>query len=282
MDDIASVLTDAGKLIEDHAWLPLASMVIYALTRLIKDDRFVAWFPITIEPRYRSWFAVALGVASGVLQALTTGAKWPTAMVGGLISAYTAISGHDLIVESLRKGRDIGVPKDGGGSGGPTLGSRKSQPSTYSTPFKIFALATVVALATPGCAAIKKAEPDIVKAIAATQSGLQEANIWISIIQSAAELMFANAPASDAAVTFRKGADAVKLALAGLARAANGADDVQKEQYDAAAADFKSAWRAFLGSAKALGIVASDGTLSAKLSARQGVHVPELLLLAGK
>lgn len=299
MDDITTLLSQAGKLIEDHAWLPLASLVIFFAVRLVKDDRFVAWCPIVIPPRYRSLLAVALGAISGVLQALTTGAKWPTAIVGGLISAYTAIAGHDLVVESIRKGRDIGVPKDEytgqGPPGGPVeLGKKdKAAPSEQTGPYsaRMVALVLGVAIALPGCAAFTKAQPDITNTITTIQADIQEANLWISIIADAAQLLFGDSQ-SDAAVKFKQAEDAAKLALPGLTRAANGAGDVNQGTYDAAFSEFRSAYKAFVAAAQALGIVAPDGVLSVphngKLEAyrapitKEVVRVPELHLLAGK
>lgn len=289
MDDITTLLSQAGKLIEDHAWLPLASLVIFAATRLIKDDRFVAWFPVTIQPRYRSWVAMGLGVLSGVLQALVGGAKWPTAIVGGLISAYTAIAGHDLVVESIRKGRDIGVPKDeytgqGPPGGAVELGKKdKAAPSEQTGPYsaRMVALVLGVAIALPGCAAFTKAQPDITNTITTIQADIQEANLWISIIADAAQLLFGDSQ-SDAAVKFKQAEDAAKLALVGLTRAADGAGDVTQESYDAAFTAFKDAWKAFVASAKAIGVVAPDSTLSARLMGPKTYRLPELHILVGK
>lgn len=106
MDD---VIKQAADLFSRHAWVPLAALVIHVVVRMSKSDSWPPWF--TITPRARAWLALGLGIFSGVLDAVVNGVSWQSAIVGGIISALIAIGGHDLVVESLRKGRDFGVPK---------------------------------------------------------------------------------------------------------------------------------------------------------------------------
>ena len=99
------------QLARGHDWIALAAVFAGLLIRLSKSDRFVAWFPIAIAPRWRAWAALVLGVAYGALRALVTGSRWPGAIAGGLTAGFLAITGHELVVEGLRKGRDVGVAK---------------------------------------------------------------------------------------------------------------------------------------------------------------------------
>jgi hypothetical protein len=108
MDDLSA----AVALAKSHNWIPLTAVVVAALIRVAKSDRAVAWFPVAVSPRWRAWAALLLGVALGVLQKLATGGTWLEAIVGGLVAGQVAISGHELVVEGLRKGRDIGVAKE--------------------------------------------------------------------------------------------------------------------------------------------------------------------------
>jgi hypothetical protein len=103
-------VNDAISLVRSHAWIPLASLIINALVRLSKTDQAVAWFPVNIRPRVRPTAALVLGVASGVVAGLA-GGSWGSALVGGFIAGMLAITTHDVVVESIRKGRDIGIPK---------------------------------------------------------------------------------------------------------------------------------------------------------------------------
>jgi hypothetical protein len=101
---------EAVSLAHGHAWIPLASLIINVLLRLSKTDAAVDWFPVSIRPRVRPVAALVLGVASGVLAGLV-GGSWFSAIVGGIVAGMMAITTHDVVVESIRKGRDIFVPK---------------------------------------------------------------------------------------------------------------------------------------------------------------------------
>ncbi len=96
-------------MLEQYAWVPAAALIIGALVRATK----AGWWPeeLHIPKRARPWVVFALGWLSGSLDCLITGkAFWP-ATVGGLISALTAMGGHDLFVNSLRKGQELGASK---------------------------------------------------------------------------------------------------------------------------------------------------------------------------
>lgn len=92
-------------------WVPIATLIVASLIRLAKSDRAVAWFPVAVSPKWRAWAALLLGVVLGVLQKLALGGSWVDAVGGGLSAGIAAITGHELVVESLRNGRDIGAPK---------------------------------------------------------------------------------------------------------------------------------------------------------------------------
>jgi hypothetical protein len=95
-------------LIAKHQWVALSALVIGLLVRLLKEDtRFP---PFAIPARWRPVLAVGLGVVSGVLQAASTGTPWRDAVLGGLVSAFLAIAGHETVVNSLRDGKDVPMP----------------------------------------------------------------------------------------------------------------------------------------------------------------------------
>lgn len=100
--------TVLGDLIARHQWVAVASMVIGLLVRLMKQD--TSFPPFAVAARWRPWLALSLGVASGVLQAVSTGKAWSEALAGGLVSAVIAIAGHDAIVDGLRGGSDVPIP----------------------------------------------------------------------------------------------------------------------------------------------------------------------------
>ena len=95
-------------LVAKHEWVGLAALIIGLMVRLMKEDtRFP---PFAMPARWRPLLAMGLGVASGVLQVASTGTPWRDAILGGLVSGFVAIAGHDAIVESLRNGKDVSLP----------------------------------------------------------------------------------------------------------------------------------------------------------------------------
>jgi hypothetical protein len=93
--------------ISKHAWVLVASLVIGALVRALKSDTPLP----TVPPKWRAWLALGLGIVAGVLDKILGGTPWLAAILGGIAAAMAAIVGHETVVESLRNGRDIFVPK---------------------------------------------------------------------------------------------------------------------------------------------------------------------------
>jgi hypothetical protein len=94
-----------------HKWWGVAAVVIGILVRCTKDDRLVAWIPVSVAARWRPLLAVGLGIISGVVEAIAAGTVWPVALIGGIGSAITAMSAHAVVISSLRNGRELGVSK---------------------------------------------------------------------------------------------------------------------------------------------------------------------------
>lgn len=99
---------DVLDLVSRHQWVALAALLIGLLARVSKED--VSFPPFVVPPRWRPYFVLGLGMLSGILQAVSTGTAWKDAMLGGLVSAFAAMAGHDVVVKSMRNGRDIPVP----------------------------------------------------------------------------------------------------------------------------------------------------------------------------
>lgn len=107
----ATDIDTAIRLAREHSWVPLAAVVVGIFVRLAKDDRVVRWFPLAIPPRWRAIIALSLGLTAGVLEALRGGDTWGSAIVGGVMAGVLPIAGHEIVVQGLRGGRDIGQPK---------------------------------------------------------------------------------------------------------------------------------------------------------------------------
>lgn len=103
-------ITDILPMIQSHAWVPLAALVIGFLVRALKSDAFVLPSWAAVAAPYRPLLVLALGIVSGVLDAVVAGTPWRDALVGGCLSALMALIGHTTIVDVLRGGRDIGAP----------------------------------------------------------------------------------------------------------------------------------------------------------------------------
>lgn len=90
-------------------WVLLAAIAIGIVVRLLKADSKL--IPAVVPAKWRPWLAIGLGIGSGVLEAVATGKPWKSALVGGLVSGVLPILGHELVVESLRSGKEIGGDK---------------------------------------------------------------------------------------------------------------------------------------------------------------------------
>lgn len=107
--DPHAVLEQSIDLVRDNKWWALAALLIGFVVRMLKSDGPI---PITLPAKWRPWLAVGLGIVAGVVEKISTGTPWKNAIVGGLVAAFVAISGHQLFVESARGGREIGESKE--------------------------------------------------------------------------------------------------------------------------------------------------------------------------
>lgn len=92
--------------VRGHAWPIVAAFVVGAIVRLVKSDKV----PVNVPSRWRPLLALALGVLSGAAEAVIAGTQWPDALLGGVISALVASGGHEVIIEAIRGGREVGAP----------------------------------------------------------------------------------------------------------------------------------------------------------------------------
>jgi len=100
-------MNDIGLMIEQHKWVPLAALVIGLVVRLLKSDTKI---PIDIPPRWRVWLAFGLGIVSGILETVITGVPWQSAIIGGLVSTALAVLGQNVVIDSLRAGKEFPLP----------------------------------------------------------------------------------------------------------------------------------------------------------------------------
>ncbi len=98
-----------------QSWL-IVGALIGALVRMLKSNRI----PFAVPPRARPWLALGLGQLAGVVDAMARGTAWKSALLAGLLASVTAIVGHDVVIESVRGGAEIGKP-DGSTATPPTI-----------------------------------------------------------------------------------------------------------------------------------------------------------------
>lgn len=89
-----------------HQWLLVASLVIGLCIRASKDD---VVGPV-IPSRARPYVALALGILSGVIDAAMNHKPILQALIEGLIAGGTAILGHNVFIEGVRKGKELPLP----------------------------------------------------------------------------------------------------------------------------------------------------------------------------
>lgn len=123
-------------------WVLLAAIAIGIVVRLLKADSKL--IPAVVPAKWRPWLAIGLGIGSGVLEAVATGKPWKSALVGGLVSGVLPILGHELVVESLRSGKEIGGDK--------LAEPPAPQPPSITGGGILLALCFALGLASQGCA----------------------------------------------------------------------------------------------------------------------------------
>lgn len=96
-----------ATLIAERKWIPLSAIAIWIVVRLLKSDTKL---PFDVPGTWRAPLAGALGIVAGVLEMVATGTAWHIAIVDGLLAAAIAAYGHDVIIGSVRGGKEIPVP----------------------------------------------------------------------------------------------------------------------------------------------------------------------------
>jgi hypothetical protein len=141
------------QLIRTNAWIPLLALVVGALVRFTKSNTGREIFNMYTKPEHRPLWAMVLAMVGAALDRLATGGTWYDAIAGGVVAGALAIAGHEIIVNTFRKGRDIGEKKQPTAPPGDWDDDslRPPPPTTITPPMKLAAALVVAALA--GCGA---------------------------------------------------------------------------------------------------------------------------------
>lgn len=98
-------------LVNAHAWLPVSAIIVGAVVRLLKTDManfyLAQYFGLPpIPKKYLPWLAIGLGFVSAILDAKVAGKPVSVALIEGIGSAFVAVTGHQVVVESIRDGKE--------------------------------------------------------------------------------------------------------------------------------------------------------------------------------
>lgn len=96
--------------------LLLVALAIGAIARLLKTSKMSRMLSDLglppIPKRSLPWISAALGVVAAVVEATVRGIAWDAALRGavhGLLAGALATWGHEAIIESARRGQEVGV-----------------------------------------------------------------------------------------------------------------------------------------------------------------------------
>lgn len=143
--------TDLANLIAQRKWVALAAVVIGLIVRLLKSDTKI---PVDVPPQLRVWLALALGAASGALDKLVEAGNttWTTALLNGLVAAVLAIVSHNLVIDSVRGGKELVVPGLIKPGVSPSPGNPPSIPPTSIAGILLVGACMALGVSQQGCA----------------------------------------------------------------------------------------------------------------------------------
>lgn len=85
----------------------LAAFTIGLLIRFFKTDTRL---PLNVPKEWQIRFVAILGIAMAVVDKTSQGISFKQAIHEGLYAAAIAVFGHEVIIENIRKGKDVPLP----------------------------------------------------------------------------------------------------------------------------------------------------------------------------
>jgi hypothetical protein len=110
---------------QDKHWVLFGALLVGAVIALTKQGWLSTWLAEKIPSRFQPLLAMGLGVATLLVADIQAGKTWQEAVIDGLSAAFTAIVGHETLIEGLRGGREI-VPE--------TIGLKKVKADRTTAP----------------------------------------------------------------------------------------------------------------------------------------------------
>jgi hypothetical protein len=100
---------DAAK---DKKWLLLGALLVGAIITLAKQGWVSDWIAKKLTPTTIPYYALLVSVLATGSADIASGKTWQQAVTDSIVAAFTAIAGHQLIVESVRRGKEFIPPTD--------------------------------------------------------------------------------------------------------------------------------------------------------------------------
>jgi hypothetical protein len=195
------VMAQLGQLIqawEGKQWVLLGALVIGLVVSASKTGWLGNWVATKLPPAMRPVLAVVVGVLSVTSTEVVAGIDWKLAVLHAVYAAATAVLGHQVFVEGLRKGKEFvpiakwsmrpppppGAPPAAGGSQklapppkvptdtGPTIKFSEMMPVTRRNVVVRTGALAFLAFVVQGCAAVTSWWQQFLANPAATVSAL--------------------------------------------------------------------------------------------------------------
>jgi len=90
-----------------HNWTLTAAIVVGGVVALAKQGYLSAWLAKKLPPAALPYLSVALGVLGLGASEIVAGTPWQQAILDGIKSGILAVFGHEVGIESLRRGREL-------------------------------------------------------------------------------------------------------------------------------------------------------------------------------
>ncbi len=88
----------------DPRTIGAVAIIVHLLVRLLKAGKLSEYIPA----RWRPMVALGLGAVAATVDAVALGTPWDQAALAALFGVAAAVLGHDLGIEALRGGRELG------------------------------------------------------------------------------------------------------------------------------------------------------------------------------
>ncbi len=104
--DLAPILA-AEK---NHQWLLFAGLVIGAILAFAKQGWVSDFIARKLTAKSLPFYALLVSVLGTASTEIVQGKPWTQALMDSLFAAFAAIGAHQIVIESLRSGREIVPP----------------------------------------------------------------------------------------------------------------------------------------------------------------------------